>query len=379
MKRTSVLTSSIMFIYYFIFVTVSFFLARELTTQGISLSTMGFLAVIGLILLIISLVLNGYLTDNLISNKKLLIIYMLITLFAFFGFITTNNLTILALFYLMIWFFFMPLTSIIDGLALSLVGTQKYSSIRSIGSIGAAISFFLNSWVLDGLGFNVIFIFNMLLIIIMIIMLLMLENTKTKEKIDYIKALKVVSKNKNIILIMLITFATYGTLAADDAYQITYALEYTMLSPAVVGIVGFLSIILEASIMILFTNIYRESRIKSILYICISTLLLIFLSKAFFYQSSQIVILGNIMIGVFVGLFIPVSIRIISTNVDKNILNSILSLFQIFIKLGGAVIGLFTSIYLASGAMLPTIYILHAIILSSAYIFVYMLNINDNE
>jgi len=368
-----------MFIYYFIFVTVSFFLARELTTQGISLSTMGFLAVIGLILLIISLVLNGYLTDNLISNKKLLIIYMLITLFAFFGFITTNNLTILALFYLMIWFFFMPLTSIIDGLALSLVGTQKYSSIRSIGSIGAAISFFLNSWVLDGLGFNVIFIFNMLLIIIMIIMLLMLENTKTKEKIDYIKALKVVSKNKNIILIMLITFATYGTLAADDAYQITYALEYTMLSPAVVGIVGFLSIILEASIMILFTNIYRESRIKSILYICISTLLLIFLSKAFFYQSSQIVILGNIMIGVFVGLFIPVSIRIISTNVDKNILNSILSLFQIFIKLGGAVIGLFTSIYLASGAMLPTIYILHAIILSSAYIFVYMLNINDNE
>ncbi len=377
MKHTNFLTSSIMFIYYFIFVTVSFFLARELTTQGISLSTMGFLAVIGLVLLIVSLLLNGYLTDKLITNKRLLIIYMTITLISFIGFIIATNLIVLSLFYLMIWFFFMPLTSIIDGLALSLVGTKKYSLIRSVGSIGAAISFFLNSWILDGLGFDTIFIFNIFLIIIMIIMLSFLANPPVKEKIDYVNALKVVAKNKNIILIMLITFATYGTLNADDAYQITYAIEYTKLSPTVVGIVGFLSIILEAAIMILFTRIYQEKRVKMILNICITTLLLIFLSKALFYENKEIVILGNIMIGIFVGLFIPVSIRIISTNVDKNILNSILSLFQMFIKLGGATIGLITSLYLASGAQLPSIYFLHAVVLLFAYVFVYMLNTNN--
>lgn len=220
MKHTNILTSTIMFIYYFIFVTVSFFLARELTTQGITLSTMGFLAVIGLVLLIISLLINGYLTDNLISNKKLLIIYMSITLVAFIGFIVTTNLLMLSLFYLMIWFFFMPLTSIIDGLVLGLNGPKRYPKVRAVGSAGAALSFFLNSWVLDGLGFDAIFIFNMLLIILMIIMLSMLENISNQENIDYKQALKVVSKNKNIILIMLITFATYGTLAADDAYQL---------------------------------------------------------------------------------------------------------------------------------------------------------------
>jgi MFS family permease len=75
---------------------VSFFLARELTTQGISLSTMGFLAVIGLVLLIVSLLLNGYLTDKLITNKRLLIIYMTITLISFIGFIIATNLIVLS-------------------------------------------------------------------------------------------------------------------------------------------------------------------------------------------------------------------------------------------------------------------------------------------
>lgn len=129
--------------------------------------------------------------------------------------------------------------------------------------------------------------------------------------------------------------------------------------------------------MILFTKIYKVTRIKSILYTCIITLLLIFLSKAFFYESKEIVILGNIMIGVFVGLFIPVTISIISFSVDQSILNSVLSLFQMFIKLGGAIIGLFTSIYLASGAELPSIYILHAIVLSFAFILVSMISFKN--
>ena len=186
----------------------------------------------------------------------------------------------------------------------------------------------------------------------------------------YIKALKLISKDRNIILIHLITLLTYGVLAADDAYQITFALDYTNISPSPLGIVGFISIIVESIIMIFFTSVRKIISIKRLLFICLIVLFIIFITKYLYYDNQKIIIVGNIMIGVFVGLFIPIAISIIDMHTDISIRNTVLNLYQASIKLGGAILGALTTAYIAFGNELPSIYLLHAILMIIPFILI---------
>ena len=378
MKNTT-LISSVMFIYYFIFVTIGFFFSRQLTTLGLPLELVGSLAVIGLVCLVISLVINGFITDNYINNKNLIISYLCITFFCFLTFNFSTNIYVLSIVYSMIWFFFMSLTSMVDGLALNGIEQSKYPLIRAAGSIGAAFSFFLNSWVLDGVGFSFILILNSILIIIMIILIFNICGKFTTHKIKYMNGLKIISKNRNIILILLITFFTYGVIAADDAFQVTFGIDYAQLSSFTLGIVGFLSMLLESIIMLFYYKIEKYIPLKSLFFICVITLFFIFITKYLYYDIKIIVIIGNIMLGLFLGLFIPMAISVINLYTDISIRNTILSLYQAFIKLGGAFLGAFTTAYIAFGEDLPSIYKLHSIILIIPFILIIFLKINSKK
>ena len=162
-------SSIMMFLYYFIFVTISFFMAPFLTSNGVEQVTVGYLQMTGLILLIISLLINGYLTDNFIKNKNLMKIYLGLAIVSMIIFLLNISTGLLCLSFLLIWFFFMPLTSIIDGLVLIDLDKKQYAKVRSYGSLGAAISYFMSSIFLGQGAFDALIFINIILLAVLLL------------------------------------------------------------------------------------------------------------------------------------------------------------------------------------------------------------------
>ncbi len=360
----------IMFSYYFIFVSISFFLAPFLINKGFLSTTVGLLNTIGLGILVVSLLLFGIISDVRLKTKQIIEINMILTGLIFLILMISVNKYIIAISYILIWTTFMSVTSLIDGLILKNNQENNYSSIRAIGSLGAACSYFINSYVLSTVSFNIVISIDILLLILIIIQLTKFKIENTKNDLSYKKSMKVIIHNKNIYLMILITFLTYGVITADDAYTYTYNTEIVNINGFVVGLVGFLSIMLEFLLMKNYNRIINEIKMKKLLYMITILSCLIFYSKGHLYNSKIIINLGNILLGVFTGLFIPITINYLEKSTPKNFQNTILGIYQIAIKLGGAFLGLITTTYLIHIDFLPKIYDLHLFITAIALILI---------
>ncbi len=352
----------ILFIYYFVFVSVSFFVAPYLIERGMPIETVGFLNSIGLFMLIISLLAMGFVADLRISNKKIISGNLIISSVIFLAIIKVEDFFILSILYVLMWATFMVATSLLDGLILKDIPHDKYPVIRSFGSIGAAVSYFLNSTILGAYNFDSIMYLNIVFLILIVVLLLFVHEHPFETKISFSEGVKAVSSNKKVILIMVVTFLTYGVLAADDAYTYTFTTEIANISPATLGIVGFVSIGIEAIIMFFYlpNKFYKYNKV--FLSLITMIIMFVFFTKAHFYEVKFLINFGNVILGIFTGLYIPIAINIINKNTDGSIKNSVLSVYQIAIKLGGAILGFLTASYVANTSNLPGIYNLHFVI-----------------
>lgn len=376
--NTQIKSSIMMFLYYFIFVTISFFMAPFLTSNGVDQVTVGYLQMTGLILLIISLLINGYLTDNFISNKGLMKIYLALAIVSMVIFLLNINTSLLCLSFLLIWFFFMPLTSIIDGLVLIDLDKKQYSKVRSYGSLGAAISYFISSIFLGQGAFDALIFINIILLAALLYLAFSIKEAAHIDRVHYKEGLRSILSNRNLILIIIITFLTYGVLAADDAYSYNFASEVVGISASVIGLMGLMSILLEASIMNLYLKINKFISTKNLLYVSSLSLLFVFVINHSFYTSHALVIFASIVLGLFVGLFVPISINIIRENSHPSVVNSVLSIYQMAIKLGGIILGFATTYMFSITGDLPSIYLLHAIIIMFSFIFIFLLKVKKD-
>lgn len=373
---------TVMFLYFYIYVSISFFFSPFLIEiKNFNPETIGYLTTTGLIFLIISFLFSGIIADKINSNKKIILINLCISFFVVLGLIFFTNKIILAILYILIWASFIMITSQLDGLVIRDIDSKLYSKVRAFGSYGAAVSYFINSYALGGLNLNQIIGLNAVLIVIIIIFVSLItethyQNISIKE---YKQSLITARKIKPLIYILIITFLTYGTLSADDSYQVIYNTDVVKISTMIMGIVGFISIVSEGSFMLLHQKIVNKFGLTNTINIGIITLLVIYITRFSLYTSPLVINLGSIFMGVFIGFFVPSAILIINTYVKDNTKNTFLSLYQIMIRLGGALIGLITAIFYDLTGTLQNIYIIHSILIACSLYFVYLLKKELNQ
>lgn len=372
-----------MFIYFYIYVSISFFFAPYLReVKGFDPATVGYLTTLGLALLIISFFLSGYLADKINSNKKIIIYNLIITFLAIVGLVVMNNHLILAILYVLSWSAYIMITSQLDGLVIRDADPSLYSNIRAFGSFGAAVSYFVNSYALNDFSLDLNLLFNAALVIVLVIVLTTIKESnyeKNSSLSEYKKQVLEAIQIKPILYILIITFLTYGTLSADDSYQVLYNTEVVGIGAAVMGIVGFVSIVSEGSFMAMHKRILNKFGIIGTINIAVVTLFAIYITRFTMYTTPWVINLGSILMGVFIGFYVPSAILIINKFINDETKNIFLSFYQIMIRLGGVLIGLVTTIFFDITGSLQNIYLLHSTMIMLSFIFIFLLKKEIND
>lgn len=377
--------------YYFVFLNILVYMIPFLLQKGINSSTIGFLNSSALFIVVLVFLLSGIITDLIKSNKLIIYINLIISSFALFSMIFITNLYLIGFLYLLIWGTFMSITPIIDGLILKDLGEQNYSKVRSFGSLGAAISYLFGSLFMkymplilpydtnSSVYINLLLLINIILIISIIYTLRHIKEQNISDSFNYKLGFKHIFKSSNLLLIIIITAFTYGVLAADDAYSYSYNIDVVKIGLITFGIVGFLSIGFESLIVNYYNQIEKKLGFKNIMIFISCLLIIIFYTKSNFYTIPWIINLGNVSLGIFTGLFIPLSVILINQNTDPSVRNTVLAIYQMANKLGGAILGLITASYVSHGTSLPDIYTLHMSIVIFSLIFIFFLKSNRKK
>lgn len=372
----------IMFIYFYIYVSISFFFAPYLiNVKGFAPQSVGYLTTIGLFILIISFFLSGYIADKINSNKTIILVNLFMSFIVIAGLISFDSKVLLSICYVLSWSSFIMITSQLDGLVVRDISHEHYSKVRGYGSYGAAISYFLNSYALNSFSLGLNLTVNSLLILLLILLIILIDEKsymKNANLQEYGYEIKKIIKIKPIIYILIITFLTYGTLSADDAYQVIYNLNVVGISASIMGIVGFLSIISEGTFMMLYQRLLTKIGIIKTIYIAVFVLFAIYITRFTMYTSPLIINVGSVLMGVFIGFYVPSAILIINRYVSNETKSLFLGLYQIMIRLGGMIIGLITTIFYDLTGSLQNIYLLHTIMIGLSFIFIIKLNKNLN-
>ncbi len=360
----------IFFIYFFIFVSIGFFFSPFLLQKGSTLVINGYLTNIGLSLMIFFYFFWGFLTDKKLSHKFVLIFNLIITSIIFTILILSNNKFLLSISFILSFSSFMVLAPILDGLVINNMKDKKYNKIRAWGSLGAGSSYFINTFFLKNFSYEILIFINIIFLMLLIFFIYIIKENKTyNNKIKLKEGIITIYKNKSLIFIFIFAFLTYGTLKADDPFSIQYNSEFVNLSALTIGIVGSLAIFFESFTMNIFSTIKFKKK-SNIFFLSAFILLIIYFCRFYFYNVKILIILGNIFIGLFIGLFIPGAIATINKNSNKNIKNTVLAIYQIFISLGGIVLGFITTLFLQKNNFLPNIYLVHTFIIFIAVLLI---------
>ncbi len=268
------------------------------------------------------------------------------------------------------------ITSQLDGLVIRDIDSSKYSTVRAFGSYGAAVSYFANSYALNDFSLSANLAFNAGLVIVLILLLLTIKETnyeKNASLADYKSEVANALAIKPVLYILIITFLTYGTLSADDSYQVIYNTNVVGIGATVMGIIGFVSIVSEGSFMMIHKRILNKFGLINTINIGVVTLLIIYITRFTMYTSPTIINIGSILMGVFIGFYVPSAILIINEFIGDETKNIFLSLYQVMIRLGGVLIGLITTIFFDMTGSLQNIYFLHSIMIALSFIFIFKL------
>lgn len=370
---------SIYFLYYFVFVTISFFNQPYLIESGIDASVVGFAFYTSLLFALILMILLGIINDNeVLSHRNSMLIAIVLTVISSVIMVLSPNLYLKLIAFMVTTSLYLSIPGIMDGLVLD-SATGDYGTIRSLGSFGAAVSYFVSSVALGGQSFTTIVLINCIVLSVMFFSILKTEYQFKKSQFTYKQALKITASNKNILLIVIITLFTYGVLKADDSYNYIFSTTFAMYTSLLYGVVGFFSIVFEGTLMNIYRFVNKKISDKGILSIAAITLVLIFFVKATLYSYTIAIVISDLALGLFVGLFVPTAIAIINNNSEEKVRTSILTVYQSAISLGGVIFGYITTIFVTvvGEANLPQIYFLHTIIILVSFVFIFLLKTDE--
>lgn len=350
---------SVLLVYYYIYITILFFATPYMNDQNIQITDFAKIQSLSILILVILLFIGGYLADKKFKIKNLTTAFLTLSTVSLGVMLNSDSQVLLLISYTFMFVSFMIIPSFLDGLILKDLEKKDVSITRAYGSFGAAIGFFLNSYIIADLSSSYLLYIAFFLMLILNLLIYFLKERKMSisDKSNYSSLLK----NKKVLLIILITFFSYGVLSADDAFQFSYAVEVVKMSEQLYGINSFIAIIIELLIMISFYKLLKKFDLYYLLLTSVSSLLLMFIMKIFFVESIILISISNIIMGIFTGLYIPLILHIVSKVIDKNLKNSMLSLYLISLKLSGALLGYITSLYVELNNSIASIYQLHAV------------------
>lgn len=372
---------SIYFLYYFVFVTISFFNQPYLIESGLDPSVVGFAFYTSLLLSLIIMILLGIVNDNeVLSHRSSMLVAIILTITASIFMVLSPNIYIKLITFMITTSIYLSMPGIMDGLVLD-SAKGDYGTIRSFGSFGAAVSYFLSSVALGGSSFMTIIFINAIILIVMFFLIFKIDYIFKKSTYTYKEALKITVSNRNVLLIIIIALFTYGVLKADDSYNYLFSTSFAKYTALLYGVVGFFSIVFEGTLMNIYRFASKKLSDKGILYIAALTLVLIFFAKATLYEYTGIIVFTDLALGLFVGLFVPTAVAIINNNSEEKVRTSILSVYQSAISLGGVIFGYITTIFISvvGEGNLPQIYFLHTVIILISFVFIFMVNTSKTD
>lgn len=333
-------------IYYFVFVTIVFFVSPFLLSKGVDQVTLGYLNATSVFVLILSYVGTGYLADQILGNRKLLLINITIGILAFAILLITSSIAVMVVMFLLINIFFLSLSAIIDGMILG-DGNESYADIRLFGSLGAAVAYLIGATLLGRGIFEFMFGLIIFLLMVMFTEVLRISHIEVEHNGHYMEALKGAFSNKMVMALFLFTFLTYGLIGGDDAFSINYEMVQVGLSGLTIGIVGFFSIVIESIGIGMYSKFSNKFKPQTLLLTSVLILIFVFFTKYYSYHVKAIIVFGDLLLGVFVALFVPTMVGLLSANAPKSIRNTILGIYQLMIKIGAVFFGFITTIYYA--------------------------------
>ena len=191
---------------------------------GLSLSEVGTVVSLGSIFTLIGqpLISNNFSKSN--NKKRFILIYLLSIIIGIFGLMNINKFTalIFAPFY---GFILGSIAGIFDIYIeeLALIDDYEFSSIRKWGSIGFAFIVFISGFIIGKLGYKALHVVALMIAFFMLLIIhLRFKNVSIHKSFeDKIKIFELV-KDKNIILLVLMTILGLGSYMSLDFAFSTY-------------------------------------------------------------------------------------------------------------------------------------------------------------
>ncbi len=303
------------------------YLSQLLSSYGFNAQQIGTLLMIYVLMAVVSMPLMGLLTDKLIPDKTMMVINLCISGLSCVAFwnmeITYFNIAII----IAIWSFsFKPVVNLVESYTYKLINAGDpvdYGVVRSMGSLGFAISAYVMGVIIDNTSFRSLYYMQIVFTIFSIITVLVFfrtiarkPNTDIASKEDTkenIKKEKVKQENSGNIIKVLFTNRDYVALILGGFFlNIAVSLHFTYLpllleqngeSPGRIGTAFSIMALAEIPTIAFFSKIKTK--------VSPSTLIII---GGAFYILRMIVVVQNPTVGMFwfMSLFQVVSFGFLS-------------------------------------------------------------------
>lgn len=196
------------------------FLPVFLKEQGFTTSEVGLVIGAGGFITIIAQPLWGMISDKTKTLRKVML--LLILLAAVCGFILFNmeSFWLLVFTAMLVYFFLMPLDPLTESLNYTMTEASgtSYGSVRTYGALGYAVLSLIVGYVMKWFGMNSVSILFVFLGIVCFIIMWKLPDAPTSSRPVTIDGLKKVLTNKQMILFLLLIFASSIPARMNDTF-----------------------------------------------------------------------------------------------------------------------------------------------------------------
>ncbi len=179
------------------------YLAQILETFGFSPQQIGTLLMISVIMAVVSMPLMGYLTDNYISDKAMMVINLTVAIIGSLFFWNVEKTFLNFALIIGVWSFFLkPITNVVETYAYKLINAGypiDYGVVRSMGSFGFAVFAYISGVIIDHTSFRSLYFIQILAALSLMISAIFIfkkEDKKSETKEEVLGAEKITNEKK---------------------------------------------------------------------------------------------------------------------------------------------------------------------------------------
>ncbi len=329
----------------------------------------------------------GYLSDFVVSSKKILILGTILSI------IFSSLLPFTEKYF--IWFFIVymcvafserPLSSTIDGYITKMATKRSgldFGVTRALGSLGFAICSLALGKLIDTFGFKPMFIIHAAILIIQTFILFTLEeypvtkrDEKDKKKSSFISSATKLTKMPEYLILLVSSTIVFIGACGSNSFLAALVLERGG-SNIFLGQMLFVTATIEIPILFFYKKISRKVSSKALIIMSFCSYIIRFVIVSVLTSLTGVFI-SQFFIGIAYAIFLPSSIRYVQKIVPNEMLSTAITVLVSICMGMGTVIGA-----LAAGFMISSFGVLSvqyaAAICSAAGLAVFIIGTQKNK